>query len=132
MGATGHAEAVQITFDPRAVTYQQLLEVFFNIHDPTTLNRQGADTGTQYRSAIFHHTPEQKAEAEHMIREIEASHQWDNPIVTEVSPLSVFYPAEEYHQQYFRKHPEQSYCQVVINPKVAKFRRKFAALLRQN
>ena len=120
-GHTGHAEAVQITFDPHTISYsyRELLEVFFSIHDPTTLNRQGADVGTQYRSAIFYHTPEQKDEAEQMIRELETSHVWDQPIVTEVKPFTVFYPAEEYHQQYYRKNPAQAYCQVVIAPKLA-------------
>jgi peptide-methionine (S)-S-oxide reductase len=130
-GTTGHAEAVQITFDPHIISFGELLEVFFSIHDPTTLNRQGADVGTQYRSAIFYHSPEQKAEAERMIRELEASRVWDQPIVTEVKPFSVFYPAEEYHQQYYRKNPEQAYCQVAISPKLAKLRKKFAARLKQ-
>ncbi len=130
-GTTGHAEAVQITFDPRVISFRELLEVFFSIHDPTTLNCQGADVGTQYRSAIFYHTPEQKAEAEGMIRELEASAVWDQPIVTEVRPFTAFYPAEEYHQQYYRKNPEQAYCQVVIAPKLAKFRKKFVAKLKE-
>ena len=130
-GTTEHAEAVQITFDPRVISFRELLEVFFSIHDPTTLNRQGADVGTQYRSAIFYHTPEQKAEAEGMIRELEASVVWDQTIVTEVRPFTAFYPAEEYHQQYYRKNPEQAYCQVVIAPKLAKFRKKFVAKLKK-
>ncbi len=129
-GITGHAEAVQITFDPEIISFQELLEVFFTIHDPSTLNRQGADVGTQYRSAIFYHTPEQKAKAEQIIKDLEASGIWDNPIVTEVKPLTTFYPAEEYHQHYYQKNPIQSYCQVVINPKLSKLRQKFAARLK--
>jgi peptide-methionine (S)-S-oxide reductase len=119
-GTTGHAEVVQITFDPQVISFRELLEFFFSIHDPTTLNSQGADVGTQYRSAIFHHTSEQKAEAERMITELGASGVWDQPIVTEVKPFAEFYPAEEYHQQYYRKNPEQPYCQLVIAPKLAK------------
>ena len=129
-GATGHAEAVQITFEAAVISYRELLEVFFAIHDPTTLNRQGADVGTQYRSVVFYHTPQQKTEAEQTIKELDTSHSWDNPIVTEVKPLTVFYQAEEYHQHYYEKHPSQSYCQVVINPKLAKLRQKFAAKLK--
>jgi peptide-methionine (S)-S-oxide reductase len=131
MGTTGHAEAVQITFDPHVISYRELLEVFFTIHDPTMLNRQGADVGTQYRSAIFYHTPEQKVEAERMIKELEASRVWDQPIVTEVKPFTVFYPAEEYHQQYYRKKPEEAYCRVVIAPKLAKVRKRFATKCKQ-
>ena len=119
-GTTGHAEVVQITFDSQVISFRELLEFFFSIHDPTTLNSQGADVGTQYRSAIFHHTSEQKAEAERMITELGASGVWDQPIVTEVKPFAEFYPAEEYHQQYYRKNPEQPYCQLVIAPKLAK------------
>lgn len=130
-GATGHAETVQITFDAAVISYRELLEVFFAIHDPTTPNRQGADVGTQYRSVIFYQTPQQKTEAEQMIKELNESHTWDNPIMTEVKPLTVFYPAEEYHQHYYEKHPSQSYCQVVINPKLAKLRQKFAAKLKE-
>lgn len=129
-GTTGHAESVQVTFDPQVISYRELLEVFFTIHDPTTLNRQGADVGPQYRSAIFYHTPEQKAEAERLTGKLEADQVWERPIVTEVKPLPVFYPAEEYHQQYYRKNPEQAYCQVVINPKLAKLREKFAGRLK--
>jgi peptide-methionine (S)-S-oxide reductase len=128
-GTTGHAEAVQITFDPREISYRELLDVFFAIHDPTTPNRQGPDVGTQYRSAIFYHSPEQRATAEEVIRELEAARVFDAPIVTEVVALTTFYPAEEYHREYFRRHPDQPYCQVVIAPKVAKFRQKFAARL---
>jgi peptide-methionine (S)-S-oxide reductase len=121
-GTTGHAEAVQITFDPDVISFRELLEVFFSIHDPTTVNRQGADIGTQYRSAIFYHTPEQKAEAERLIGELESSPALGQPIVTEVEPFAVFYQAEEYHQRYYRKNPEQPYCRAVIAPKLAKLR----------
>lgn len=124
-GTTGHAEVVQITFDPSAVTYKELLEVFFTIHDPTTLNRQGADVGTQYRSAVFYHTPEQRETAEQVIAEMSAAGVWDSPIVTEVTPLDKFYPAEDYHQDYFEKNPTQPYCRAVVAPKVSKFRKLF-------
>lgn len=130
-GGTGHAEVVQITFDPGEITYRDLLEVFFTIHDPTTLNRQGADVGTQYRSAIFYHTPEQKEEAEKIIAELGAEKVWDAPIVTEVTPLKEFYEAEAYHQEYYQNNPFQPYCQVVIAPKVAKFRQKYFEKLRR-
>lgn len=129
-GNTGHAEVVQITFDPRQISYRELLEVFFAIHDPTTLNRQGADVGTQYRSVIFYHTPEQKAIAEETIRELNAARIWPNPIVTQVVPFEAFYIAEDYHQEYFVNNPYQPYCQVVIAPKVSKFRQKFAHRLK--
>ncbi|MFO7321944.1 MAG: peptide-methionine (S)-S-oxide reductase MsrA [Chloroflexota bacterium] len=129
-GATGHAEVVQITFDPAVVSFEDLLHVFFTIHDPTTLNRQGADVGTQYRSVIFYHTPEQKETAERVIAELEAQQVWDQPIVTEVTPLDAFYPAEDYHQEYFARNPYQGYCQVVIAPKVAKFRQKYMERLK--
>ncbi len=124
-GTTGHAEVVQVTFDPEVVSFRDILQVFFTIHDPTTLNRQGADVGTQYRSAIFYHSPEQKATAEAVIAEINAAQLWDNPIVTEVTPLEVFFPAEDYHQEYFVHNPNQGYCRVVIAPKVAKFRKLY-------
>lgn len=130
-GLTGHAEAVQVTFDPALITYRDLLEVFFTIHDPTTLNRQGADVGTQYRSAIFYHSPAQKALAEQVMAEISQAGIWDSPLVTELVPLDVFYPAEAYHQGYYRNNPSQPYCQVVIAPKVAKFRRKFFERLKK-
>jgi peptide-methionine (S)-S-oxide reductase len=129
-GMTGHAEVVQVTFDPAVISYRDLLDVFFAIHDPTTLNRQGADVGTQYRSAIFYHTPEQKQVAEQAIAELNAERIWDRPIVTEVTALTEFYRAEDYHQGYFRGHPGQGYCQAVISPKVAKFRKRFAEKLR--
>jgi peptide-methionine (S)-S-oxide reductase len=125
-GTTGHAEAVQITFDPAILSYRELLEVFFTIHDPTTLNRQGADVGTQYRSAIFYHNEAQRETALQVIREIEASRLWPDPVVTEVVPFTCFYRAEEYHQNYFARNPEKGYCRVVIAPKVAKFRQHFS------
>jgi peptide-methionine (S)-S-oxide reductase len=124
-GATGHAEVVQVSFAPSIIGYRELLEVFFTIHDPTTLNRQGADVGTQYRSAIFFHTPEQERIAREVISAIETAGVWDSPIVTQVEPLSRFYPAEQYHQNYFRRNPNQPYCRLVVAPKVAKFRQKF-------
>jgi peptide-methionine (S)-S-oxide reductase len=129
-GTTGHAEVVQVAFDPTVITFEDLLDVFFTIHDPTTLNRQGADVGTQYRSAIFHNSPEQKATAERVIAQLEASKVWDDPIVTEVAPLETFYPAEEYHRDYYRRNPNQGYCQVVIAPKIAKLRSKHMQRLR--
>ena len=128
-GATGHAEVVQLTFDPRAVSFRELLEVFFTIHDPTTLNRQGADVGTQYRSAVFYHTPEQRETAERLIKEFTEERVWDDPIVTKVVPLDRFYPAEDYHQGYFRRNPFQPYCRAVVAPKVSKFRQKFLGKL---
>ena len=129
-GATGHAEMTQITFDPSVVTYREILQVFFTIHDPTTRDRQGADVGPQYRSVIFWHSEEQKRVAEEVIAELEAEAVWDAPIVTEISPLERFYAAEGYHQQYYRRNPDQAYCRVVIAPKVAKFRQKYLARLR--
>jgi peptide-methionine (S)-S-oxide reductase len=129
-GRTGHAEVVRIDFDPTVITYQDLLDVFFTIHDPTTLNRQGNDVGTQYRSAVYYHSPEQKAAATDTIAALNQTKLWPNPIVTEVAPLDVFYPAEDYHQEYFVKHPNQGYCQVIIAPKVAKFRSKYLAQLK--
>ncbi len=129
-GKTGHAEVVQITFNPRVISYKELLEIFFTIHDPTTLNRQGADVGTQYRSIILYHNDEQKGVAEQAIREIDSAQIWKRPIVTQVRPLDVFYRAEDYHQQYFKQNPKQSYCQVVISPKVAKFRQQHLAKLK--
>jgi len=130
-GRTGHAEVVQVTFDPAEVSYRELLEVFFTIHDPTTLNQQGADRGTQYRSAIFTHSPEQEVTAREVIRDLEAEAVWDDPIVTQVEPLTQFWPAEDYHDAYYRRNSRQPYCQVVIAPKVAKFRQKYLSKLRQ-
>ncbi len=126
-GNTGHAEVVQITFDPAIISFRDLLEVFFTVHNPTTLNRQGHDIGTQYRSAIFAHSPEQKAEAAAFIA---GQKLWPDPIVTEVVPLGTFYKAEDYHQRYFQNNPAQPYCQMVVNPKVAKAREVFAERMR--
>jgi methionine-S-sulfoxide reductase len=128
---TGHAEVVQITFDPQTITFRELLEVFFTIHDPTTLNRQGADVGSQYRSAIFHHSEEQRTAAEQVIAEMTAAGIWNNPIVTEITAAPVFYPAEDYHQDYFANNPYQPYCMAVVAPKVAKARQKFLAKLKK-
>jgi peptide-methionine (S)-S-oxide reductase len=130
-GTTGHAEVVQLTYDPQVVSFEELLEVFFTIHDPTTLNRQGGDIGTQYRSAIFYHSPEQKETAERLISQFDAEHIWDAPIVTEVSPLEVFYPAEDYHQEYYQNNQNQPYCRAVIAPKVSKFRQKYLEKLKR-
>ena len=124
-GSTGHAEVVQIDFDAGVVTFRELLEIFFVVHDPTTLNRQGNDVGTQYRSAIFHHTDGQRETALDLIRGLDKDGPWVDPIVTEVAPLEAFYPAEEYHDRYFERNGEQPYCQVVIAPKNAKFRERF-------
>jgi peptide-methionine (S)-S-oxide reductase len=129
-GSTGHAEVVQVSFNPSVLSFHDLLEVFFTIHDPTTLNRQGHDVGTQYRSAVFYHSPEQKQVAEEVIAEITATGIWGAPIVTQVAPLDVFYPAEAYHQDYFARNPMQPYCQAVVAPKVAKFRQKFRERLK--
>jgi peptide-methionine (S)-S-oxide reductase len=130
-GATGHAEVVQVSFDPQVVTFREILEVFFVIHDPTTLNFQGSDVGTQYRSAIFYHSPQQKAEAERVIAEINGAGVWSDPIVTELAAASVFYRAEDYHQEYFENNPSQPYCQFVVAPKVRKFRKQFLDKLKK-
>jgi peptide-methionine (S)-S-oxide reductase len=130
-GLTGHAEVVQITFDPSVLPYRELLEIFFAFHDPTTLNRQGNDVGTQYRSAIYYHSPEQERTARAVIEQLQRDGTWDDAIVTEVTPLDRFYPAEEYHQQYFQRNPTRMYCQAVVAPKVAKLRREYAARLRE-
>ena len=129
-GTTGHAEAVQVTFDPETISYRDLLQVFFAVHDPTTLNRQGPDVGTQYRSEVFAHTDEQEDAARAVIAEIDAARVWDRRIVTEVSPATDFYPAEDYHREYYRRNGSQPYCQVVISPKVAKFRKQFQSRLK--
>jgi peptide-methionine (S)-S-oxide reductase len=129
-GNTGHAEVVQITFDPSVLSYRELLEVFFGTHDPTTLNRQGPDAGTQYRSVILYHTPQQKEVAEKCIAELNAAKVWSAPIVTELTAFHNFYPAEDYHQEYFRHNPAQPYCQAVVAPKVAKFRKQFTHRLK--
>jgi len=130
-GTTGHAEGIEIIFDPKVISYHDLLVIFFTTHDPTTLNRQGADTGTQYRSAIFTHSEEQKQVAEQVIKEIESEHLYNNPIVTEVTPFTNFYSAEGYHQDYYTNNPNQGYCRVVIAPKVSKFRQYFAEKLKR-
>ena len=130
-GDTGHAEVVQVHFDPNIVSYRDLLNVFFAIHDPTTLNRQGADAGTQYRSAIFCHDDEQKQIVEELIKDLNAQKIWDRPIVTEVTRLDRFYMAEDYHQEYFARNPYQPYCQAVVAPKVSKFRKHFLELLKK-
>jgi peptide-methionine (S)-S-oxide reductase len=124
-GETGHAEVVRITFEPAVISYQDLLQVFFAIHDPTTLNFQGSDVGTQYRSAVFYHSPQQKAIAEAIIAKLDADKLWDGPIVTELVPAAAFHMAEGYHQEYFRRKPGELYCQYVVAPKVAKFRKQF-------
>jgi peptide-methionine (S)-S-oxide reductase len=129
-GTTGHAEVVQVTFDPEVVSFREILEVFFTIHDPTTPNRQGADVGPQYRSAVFYHDEEQRRAAEELISELEAKGVWDDPIVTEVTPFDAFYVAEDYHQGYYRNNGYQPYCQVVIAPKVAKFRKRYLEKLK--
>jgi peptide-methionine (S)-S-oxide reductase len=129
-GRTGHAEVVQVTFNPAVISYRDLLDVFFGTHDPTTLNRQGADVGTQYRSVIFYHSTEQKEAAEAAISELDASKVWAGPVVTRVVPLETFYPAEDYHQWYYRENPEQPYCVAVVGPKAAKARKVFARLLK--
>ena len=127
---TGHAEVVDVTFDPAGISLEDLLRIFFAVHDPTTPNRQGHDEGTQYRSAIFYRTPEQKAAVERVILETETKGVWDDPIITEVTPLTAFYRGEEYHQDYFRKNPYAGYCREIVAPKVAKFRKAFAAKLK--
>ncbi len=124
-GLTGHAEVTQITFDPQIISFEELLEVFWNTHDPTTLNKQGADEGTQYRSVVFFHDNEQRQGAEEYKKQLEASHIYKKPIVTEISPLINYYPAEDYHQNYFELNPNQSYCQYVVRPKVEKFKKQF-------
>ena len=129
-GVTGHAEVVQVTFDPTVVAYRDVLEIFFAVHDPTTLNRQGNDVGTQYRSVIFYHSPEQAAMAKAVIATLTANNAFDSPIVTEVSPAQPFYPAETYHQEYFMRNPTQPYCAYLIAPKLAKFRGQFASKLK--
>ncbi len=129
-GRTGHAEVARIEFDPSAISFDELLEVFWHTHDPTTLNRQGNDIGTQYRSVIFYHDEAQKAKAEASLAATDASNLWPDPIVTEISPLPTFYVAEEYHQNYFKNNPNQGYCSLVVAPKVMKFRKQFAHLLK--
>jgi peptide-methionine (S)-S-oxide reductase len=124
-GRTGHAEVVQITYDPTTISYQEILGIFFTVHDPTTLNRQGGDSGTQYRSVIFYHNVEQKMAAEQVIREVTGAGIWDGPIVTQLEPFRAFYKAEDYHQDYFKNNPGQPYCRMIIAPKVRKFREHY-------
>jgi len=128
---TGHAETAQVTFDPVRISYREILEIFFSIHDPTTLNQQGADKGTQYRSAVFYHDEQQRAIVEKLIKDLNESRLWRKPIVTQVVPLDKFYPAEDYHRKYFSHHPEQAYCRMVISPKVNKFRKQWAKRLKR-
>jgi peptide-methionine (S)-S-oxide reductase len=130
-GGTGHAEVVRLTFDPRTISFAAILEIFFAVHDPTTLDRQGADVGTQYRSLILYHSEAQEREAERAIAELEEEGLFGAPIVTEVAPLEMFYPAEPYHREYFRRNPGQAYCRVVIAPKVARLRESFRELLKE-
>jgi peptide-methionine (S)-S-oxide reductase len=130
-GKSGHAEAVQVTFDPARISYREILEIFFSVHDPTTLNRQGADVGTQYRSAIFYHSNKQKTISEEVIKELNETHLWERPMITQVTPISKFYPAEDYHRDYFKKHPEQAYCQAIISPKVNKLRKQWIKHLKR-
>jgi peptide-methionine (S)-S-oxide reductase len=121
--STGHAEAIQVTFNPTRISYRKILEIFFSVHDPTTLNQQGPDKGTQYRSAIFYHNEQQRDIAEDVVKELVRARLWKKPIVTQIAPLDRFYPAEDYHREYFARHPEQAYCKMVILPKVNKFRK---------
>jgi peptide-methionine (S)-S-oxide reductase len=127
---TGHAEAVQVTFNPAKISYRGILEIFFSVHDPTTLNQQGPDRGTQYRSAIFYHDERQQAIATELVEELNGAHLWNKPIVTQIAPLDRFYPAEDYHLEYFSRHPEQAYCKTVISPKLTKFRKQWTKRLK--
>lgn len=131
-GRTGHAEVIQVKFDPAIISFRGILEVFFAVHNPTTLNRQGNDAGTQYRSAIFYHTAEQKAVAEQVIQSVGGGKVWDDPIVTEVAPATTFHAAEEYHQEFFKRNPHQGYCMAVVSPKLSKFRKNFTKLLKSS
>jgi len=131
-GTTGHAEAVQVAFNRSKISYREILQIFFSVHDPTTLNRQGGDVGTQYRSAIFYHDDRQRDIAEALVRELSEAKLWKKPIVTQIVPLEKFYPAEDCHREYFLRHPEQSYCQVVISPKVNKFRKQWTERVRRS
>ena len=130
-GTTGHAEVVQVKFDPSIISFKEILGIFFTIHDPTTLNRQGADVGTQYRSIIFYHNKEQKETIKQIINDFETKKVWDHPIVTQVEPFKHFYKAEEYHKRYFNRNPEAGYCRIVISPKIAKLRKKYREKLKQ-
>lgn len=128
---TGHAEVVQLTFDPDRISYREILQIFFSVHDPTMLDRQGEDVGSQYRSAIFYHDDRQRIVAEAVIRELNEARLWKKPIVTQVVPLDRFYPAEDYHREYFSRHPEQSYCRAVVSPKISKFRKQWSKRLKK-
>jgi peptide-methionine (S)-S-oxide reductase len=130
-GKSGHAEAVQVTFDPARISYREILQIFFSVHDPTTLNRQGADVGTQYRSAIFYHSDTQRIISEEVMKELNEARLWERPIVTQIAPIGKFYPAEDYHRNYFKKHPEQAYCQAMISPKINKLRKQWAKHLKR-
>lgn len=130
-GLTGHAEVIQVTFDPTLISYSEVLEIFWNTHDPTTLNKQGADEGTQYRSVVYYHSESQKQTAEEYKKQLDKSGVYKNPIVTEISPFTVFYPAEDYHQNYYALNPNQGYCQYVIRPKIEKFNKQYAAKLKK-
>lgn len=130
-GETGHAEVVQVTFDPKAISLEEILKIFFTVHDPTTPNRQGADVGTQYRSVIFYRSQEQKSVTGQVIREIQAAKLWDAPIVTEIVPFKVFYKAEDYHQEYYKLNPGQAYCRIIIAPKIQKFRKLYRDKLKR-
>ena len=130
-GSTGHAEVIRVTFDPAVISYAEILEIFFATHDPTTLNKQGADRGTQYRSAIFVHSPAQRLLADKIITQLNAEKIWGSPIVTEVTDAPIFYPAEDYHQEFFKRNPNQGYCMAVVSPKLSKFRQKFLAKLKR-
>ena len=130
-GQTGHAEVVQVSFDQARISYRELLAIFFSIHNPTTLNQQGGDKGTQYRSAIFYHDEQQKTVAKELIEDLDKARIWDKPIITQIVPLDTFYPAEDYHQEYYSLNPEQGYCRIVISPKVSKFRKQWAGRLKK-
>ena len=130
-GITGHAEVIQVRFDPGVISFREILDVFFTVHDPTTVNSQGNDVGTQYRSAIFYHSPEQQRIAVETVADFDRERVWDRPIVTQISAAQTFYPAEDYHQEYYVNNPDQGYCRIVIAPKVAKFRNKFLARLKR-
>ena len=130
-GTTGHAEVVQVTFDSTFISFKEILDIFFTIHDPTTLNRQGADVGSQYRSVIFYHNKKQRETIEQIINELETEKIWDHPIVTQIEPFKHFYKAEEYHKRYFSRNPKAGYCKVVISPKIAKIRKKYHEKLKQ-
>lgn len=129
-GNTGHAEVVHVTFNPNKISFKEILEIFFNTHDPTTLNRQGADVGSQYRSVIFYHNQNQRSIAKQIITEFEGSKTWDNPILTSIEPFNIFYKAEDYHERYFIRNPESGYCRVVIAPKISKLRKKYRKKLK--